>query len=114
MGRGGYRSPAIEMPNEWLGDETGTTWEYGDYRHCYLTIRKLTNGKYKPAQGAFNDIDYPGHDLPACGYFEYDTFEEAANHCFEYVDYIRDHYDAKAKESLHNELHRLRPDVFPK
>ena len=114
MGRGGYRSPAIETPNEWLGDETGTTWEYGDYRHCYLTIRKLANGKYKPAQGAFNDIDYPGYDLPACGYFEYDTFEEASNHCFEYVDYIRDHYDSKAKEALHNELHRLRPDVFLK
>lgn len=113
MGKARYRSPLIDTPNKWLGHETGTTWEYGNYRHCYLTIRKLPNGKFKPAQGAFNDLDYPGHDLPACGYFEYDTFEEAANHCFEYVDYIRDIYDDKAKKSLQNALHRANPAVYP-
>lgn len=113
MGKARYRSRLVDEPNKWHGDESGTVWEYGDYRYCYLTIRKLENGKYKPALGAFNNIDYPGYELPACGYFEYDTFEQAAKHCFEYVDYIRDVHDEKARKQLHAAMHRLNPAVYP-
>ena len=113
MGKARYRSPTVETPNKWLGDEKLGSWQYGDYRYCYLTIRRLDNGKYKPALGSFNDIPYPGHDLPECGYFEYNTLEEAKKHCFEYVDYIRDFHDAEARLDLQRSLHKMRPDVYP-
>jgi hypothetical protein len=113
MGKAGYRSPLIITPNKWLGSYDVGLWEYGNYRHCYLTIRRLDNGKFKPAIGACNDIPYPGYDLPKCGYFEYSTLEEAKKHLFEYVDYIRDVHDDRAKLELQQSLHIMRPDIFP-
>ena len=106
-----YRSILIQEPNKWHANND--TWQYGNYRYCYLTIRKLDNNKYKPALGAFNDIPYPGHDLPSCGYFEYDTLEEAQKHLFEYVDWIRDVYDIEAKKALQRRLHDCNPMIYP-
>lgn len=113
MGRATYRSILISRPNEWHAHEGGTTWEYGNYRHLYLCIRKLENGKYKPSVGAQNDIDYPGHDLPACGYFQYDTLEEAKKHLYEYTDYIRDVWDDENRKAHYRNLHRANPNVYP-
>lgn len=111
MGKATYRSPLIQEPNKW--HNIGSTWEYGNYRHCYLTIRKLDNGKYKPAIGSQGDIAYPGHELPKCGYFEYDTLEEAKKHLFEYTDWVRDVWDAEAKKTLERNLHYSNPKVYP-
>lgn len=106
-----YRSILIQEPNKWHNN--GSVWQYGNYRYCYLTIRKLDNDKYKPAIGAQNDIPYPGHGLPSCGYFEYDTLEKAQKHLFEYVDYIRDVHDKKAKLDLQKRLHEMKPSIYP-
>lgn len=111
MSRGGYRSPLIENPNVWLGDEKRGLWEYGSYRYCYLTIRHLDNGKYQPAVGAFTDIPYPGYDLPASKKFEYNTLDQAKKHLFEYVDYIRDVCDKQAKLDLQKRLDILNPKI---
>lgn len=113
MSRGGYRSPVIDRPNEWLGDEESGTWEYGNYRYCYLTIRRLKNNKYQPALGAFTDIDYPGHPLPESKRYEYDTFQQAEKHLFEYVDYIRDVYDKQSRIDFQRNLHNMNPKVYP-
>lgn len=113
MGKDTYRSTLITSPNEWQGSEKTGIWEYGNYRYCYLTIRKLDNGMYKPALGAFNDIPYPGHDLPECRYFEYSKLEQAQKHLFEYVDYIRDVYDEQAKLDLQKRLHLMNPEAYP-
>ena len=112
MGKARYRSPLIQTPNEWLGDDDNG-YEYGDYRYCYLTIRRLENKKYQPAVGAFTNIPYPGHDLPTSGRFEYDTLEQAKKHLFEYVDYIRDVHDKQARIDLHKIMHKLNPTVYP-
>lgn len=112
MKRGGYRSPTVEKPHEWIGDDAVGIWHYGDYRCCYLTVRRLDNNMYKPSLGSENNIPYPNHDLPDVGYFEYPTLHEAKKHCFEYVDYIRDYHDSKAKEELYNVMHQLRPTIF--
>lgn len=111
MGKAYYRSYLIQEPNKW--HNIGNTWEYGNYRHCYLTIIKLDNGKYKPGIGSLCDINYPGHDLPACGYFQYDTLEEAKKHLFEYTDYIRDVWDKENRLALHRNLHHSNPKVYP-
>ena len=66
-----------------------------------------------PVQGASTNIDYPGVPLPANNQFEYDTFDQAKNHCFKYVDYIRDVVDIKWKQDLQIRLHNARPDIFP-
>lgn len=113
MGKARYRSPLYDKPNEWLSDDSSGTYEYGDYRHCYLTIRRLKNGMYQPAIGAFTDIPYPGHDLPSSGRFEYETLDQAKKHLFEYVDYIRDVYDKESMISFRKNLHNMNPEVYP-
>lgn len=111
MGKASYRSILIEEPNKW--HNLGDTWSYGNYRYHYLTIRKLENGKYKPCIGAQGDIPYPGHELPKCGFFEYDNLEAAKKHLFEYTDYIRDVWDKEAILAHRRNLHNSRPDVYP-
>ena len=106
---------SIDLHNltKWVGNDKFGVWEYGQYRSTYLVIRRLDNGKYMPVQGASTNIDYPGVPLPANNRFEYDTFDQAKNHCFKYVDYIRDIVDIKRKQDLHTRLHNARPDIFP-
>jgi hypothetical protein len=110
----GLKSKLIEFPNKWFGSEETGTWEYGNYRYCYLTVRKLDNGKYRPNVGAFGDIPTPDAPLPKEGYFQFDTFEEAAKHVFKYVDWIRNVWDEEAKILLHNDMNRLMPHIYPK
>lgn len=113
MGIARYRSVTISEPKKWHGDEASGYWVYGDYRCCYLTIRKLDNNKYRPGIGSETNIGYPGKDLPSSGRFEYNTFEEAEKHLYEYVDYIRDVHDGQAKKDLQLSMHKLRPNVYP-
>lgn len=103
----------LQRLTQWVGNDKYGVWEYGQYRSTYLIIRRLENGKYMPVQGASTNIDYPGVPLPANNRFEYDTFEQAENHLFKYVDYIRDIFDIQAKQALQTRLHNARPDIFP-
>ena len=88
-------------------------WERWDYKCCYLTIRQLDNGKFKPMIGAMGDLTMPGVELPPEGYHQLNTLEDAKKFLHEYVDYIRNVWDKKAKEDLIKLLHNMRPDVFP-
>ncbi len=98
--------------NTWHGEEKIGVWEYNDYRCCYLTIQRLSNGKYKPMLGASGNLDMPSAPLPPSGYHELNTLEEAKRFLFDYVDYIRDVWDKKVKDNLHDYLSRVNPKQF--
>lgn len=104
MKRGGYTSILIAQPNQWHVSPNEMIYEYGNYRHGYLVIRKTEEGKYIPHLGARTEVNYPGNDLPERGWFEYDNLEDAKKHMFNYMDYIRDVYDKKEKELLNRRL----------
>jgi hypothetical protein len=114
MKRSIARLPIVEQPNKWLGNDVHGVWERGQYRCCYLTIRRLNDGKFKALLGATSDTSYPDMPLPECGYFAFDTFKEAEQHLYNYVDYVRDFRDKQFILDLHNRLHRMNPSVFPK
>lgn len=112
MKRTTLKSRCVEVPNKWHGNENNGAWEYGDYRRCYLTIRKLDNGKYRPNVGSDGNIPLPDKPLPPEGYFQFDTFEEAANYVFKYVDWIRDVWDNQYRNMVQKNLHKSNPNVF--
>jgi len=112
MKRIALRSPCVETPNKWLGSEKTGTWQYGDYRRCYLTIRKLDNGKYRPNVGSEGNIPLPDKPVPAEGYFQFETFEEASEHVFKYVDWVRDVWDSQYRTMVQNNHHRSKPNVY--
>ena len=105
--------PCVETPNKWLGSEDKGFWEYGNYRCCYLTILKLDNGKYRPCVGGERELPLPDKLVPIEGYFQFDRFEQAANHAFKYVDWLRDVRDIKEKNTLQAKLHKLHPHIYP-
>lgn len=113
MSKIGYKSRTVLEPDIWHGSEKTGVWERGNYRLCYLTIRRTDEGKFIPAVSGCSDINYPNVPLPPNKRFEYDTFEQAENHLFKYVDYIRDVYDIWAKNALQKRLHTLAPEVYP-
>jgi hypothetical protein len=113
MKRGLARSPLLDQPNTWLSTGTRTgLWEYGNYRHCYLVIRQLENGKFMPMVGAWGAIETPDVPLPDEGYHQFDTLEQAQNFLYKYVDYVRDVRDIIEKKEIQMKLHRLNPAVF--
>ena len=114
MKRSIARLPVVEEPNKWHGNDAHGVWERGQYRCCYLTIRRLNDGKFKALLGAASDTSYPGMPLPECGYFAFNTFVEAEQHLYKYVDYVRDFRDKECKIELHKHLHIMNPNVFPK
>ena len=113
MKRSIARLPIVEQPNKWLGNDKHGVWERGQYRYCYLTIRRLDDGKFKAVMGASVNTSYPNVPLPECGYFAFDTFKEAEQHLYKYVNWIRDVHDGQAKLDLQARLHKRNPDVFP-
>lgn len=98
--------------NKWVGSEKTGTWEFSYYRYCYLTVRRLDNGKYKPMVGAIGRIETPDCPVPEVGYFQFDTLEEAQKFLYKYVDYVRDVWDVQAKEELHEFLNKNRPESY--
>lgn len=103
-----YKDPNL---NKWVNNDEAGIWEYSYYRGCYLVIMREDN-KFKPMVGASSNIETPSMPLPACGYHLFNTFKEAEQFLYDYVDYIRDEWDRKAKIALNNRLHRLNPEVF--
>lgn len=101
MGKARHTSILFAEPTTW--HNTGSVWEYGDYRMCYLVVR-LTEEGYVPSVGSRVEVEYPGHRLPKSGRFTYATLEEAQNHLFRYVDYIRDVVDPASKEQLYHRM----------
>ena len=114
MKRSIARLPIVNEPNKWHGSDTNGVWERGQYRCCYLTIRRLDDGKFKALLGASSDTSYPGTPLPECGYFAFNTFKEAEQHLYNCVNYIRDFRDKQSILDLQNRLHRMNPNVFHK
>lgn len=113
MKRSLLRSYLIENSNTWLTTGDTGLWEYGNYRHCYLVVRRLENGKFKPMIGAVGDIEVPGIPVPPEGYHQFDTLKQAQDFLFKYVDYIREVRDEEEKLALQQRLHRMNPKVFP-
>jgi hypothetical protein len=104
-----YENPNL---NKWSGSEDTGVWEFRYYRFCYLTIRKLDNGMYKPVIGAIGNLEMPGVPLPKEKYHQFCTFKEAEQFLYKYVDYIRDVWDIEAKKALYARLHKLNPSVY--
>jgi hypothetical protein len=107
-----YRSITITEKNKWHGNEKNGVWEC-DYRKCYIMILRHDNNKYVPSLHGSFDLSYDGVSLPDNGKFEFDTFKEAADHSWKYVDWVRDVWDERSRELFHKRLHNLRPDVYP-
>ena len=68
-----FKSPIFYDSSTWQANVKGGIWELGQYRSCYLTIRRLDNNMYMPVMGATKEFSWPGNELPAKGYFEFDT-----------------------------------------
>lgn len=99
--------------HQWVGDDKYGVWEYFDYRHVTLTIRRLKNGKFRPNVGAISDITWPeGPTVPVEGYHQIDTFEQAEKFLFSYVDWIREVWDIEAKKNLYKRLNFLHPNIY--
>jgi hypothetical protein len=107
-----HRSPTLQYPNKWLGNEESGAWECL-YRKCYIMILRHDNGKYVPSLHGSFDLSYDDVPLPKNNKFEFDSFKEAADHSWKYVDWVRDVWDARSRELFQKRLHNLRPDVYP-
>jgi len=107
MKRSIARSPLIETPNVWLNRYEGQ-WEYGDYKCCYLTVRKTKEGKYRPCVNGCNNIHIENWVFNDPRPVLFDTLEEAQAHAFKYMDTLRAREAAEAekiKEKLKNYAH---------
>jgi len=87
-----------QAASKWKDLQCGI-WERWDYRCCYLVIRQLDNGKFKPMIGAMADLSMPGADLPPEGYHQLNTLDEAKNFLHKYVAYIREVWDKQIIEN---------------
>jgi len=109
-----FKSPIFYDSSTWQANVKGGVWELGQYRSCYLTIRRLDNNMYMPLMGATKAFSWPGNELPAKGYFEFDILEQAKQCLYDHVDYIRDVRDAESIILLHERLHTAMPNVHLK
>ena len=112
MKRTPHRSPTIQYPNEWLGNEETGVWEC-QYRLCYMTIIKHDNGKYVPSLHGSFELSYDGVPLPEKGKFEFDTLKEAQVHAWKYTDWMKDVYSKRAEDEKRARLHKMRHDINP-
>lgn len=83
------RSPLLEKPNVWHKHPTADHWEYGNYKCCYLSVRKTEDGKYRPSVNGSNNIRIENWVFNDPVPLEFDTLEEAQNHAFKYLDALR-------------------------
>ena len=96
------RSPVVETPHKWLNSFEGQ-WEYGEYKYCYLTVRRTQEGKYKPCVNGCNNLHLENWKFNDPRPLLFDTLEEAQQHAFKYMDALRDREAAeliKIKEGL--------------
>lgn len=89
MKRSIVRSPVVETPNKWL-NTFENQWEYGDYKCCYLTVRKTKEGKYKPCVNGCNNLHLDNWVYNDPRSLLFDTLKEAQDHAFKYMDVMRE------------------------
>lgn len=89
MKRSIVRSPLVETPNKWIKHPTVDQWEYGDYKCCYLSIRKTEDGKYKPCVNGSNNIQIENWKFNDPKPVLLDTLKEAQDYLFKYMDGVR-------------------------
>ena len=107
MKRSIARSPLIETPNKWIQTAEGVDqWEYGDYKHCLLSVRKTKEGKYKPCVNGCNNIHIENWTFNDPVPVLFDTLEEAQRHAFKYMDNLR------AKEGQENKLKQEQLKIY--
>lgn len=88
MKRSIAKSPLIETPNKWL-QTSEITWEYGDYKHCYLYVRKTKEGKFKPCVNGCNNLHLENWKYNDPRPLLFETLKEAQDHTFKYMDNLR-------------------------
>jgi hypothetical protein len=89
MKRSITRTYWVETPNKWLADSSGTIWEYGQYKNCYLCVRKDKNGKYIPSVNGCINIRTENWDFSNNEPMRFETLEQAQKHCMDYMDQRR-------------------------
>ena len=99
MKRSILRSPLVETPNKWLKHPTADQWEYGDYKCCYISIRKTEEGKFKPCVNGCNNIHIENWKFNDPRPVLFDTLEQAQNHAFKYMDNLRAREAEQAKQT---------------
>lgn len=93
-----WSSPLLEFPNKWLKKENADIWEYGNYKCCYLCVRKTDEGKFLPTINGSPNIRIDNWSFNNNTPLLFDTLEEAQQHCFKYMDNVR----AREKEQAQN------------
>jgi hypothetical protein len=121
MKRAVYRSPTLQEPDKWH-QWSDTVWEcYMRYKPtrtsagCTFSIRKHdeSHGKYVPTCNGVFDFFIGDEPIPADRINKFDSFEEAANYCKRYIDWMNNVWFKKSLELDRKRLHTLRPDIYP-
>lgn len=89
MGRN-WSSPLLEFPNKWHKAENADIWEYGNYKCCYLCVRKTEENKFLPTVNGSCNIRTKNWIFTDNTPLLFDTLEEAQQQCFKYMDAIRE------------------------
>ena len=105
MKRSITRTPWVEVSNKWLADSSGTIWEYGQYRNCYLCVRKTSEGKFVPSAAGSTNIHTENWSFNGHKPMQFDTLEAAQKQCMDYVDKLR--AEEKSKFATNEEAFRV-------
>lgn len=105
MKRSIVRTPWYEVSNKWLADCSGTIWEYGQYRNCYLCVRKTSEGKFVPSAAGSTNIHTENWSFNGHKPMQFDTLEAAQKQCMDYVDKLR--AEEKSKFATNEEAFRV-------
>lgn len=99
MKRSILRSQLVETPNVWIKHPIADHWEYGNYKCCYLSIRKTEEGKYKPCVNGCNNVRIDNWTFNDPNPLLFDTLESAQEHLFKYMDNLRAREAEQAKQN---------------
>jgi len=105
MKRSITRTPWCEVTNKWLADPSGKIWEYGQYRNCYLCVRKTIEGKFLPSVSGSTNIYTENWNFNNHKPMLFDSLEAAQKQCMDYVDMVR--AEEKSKFSSNEEGFRV-------
>jgi hypothetical protein len=95
MGKATYKSKLVAEPNTWHENEFGNIWEYGNYKNCYLCVRKTDDGKYLPTVNGSPNVRIDNWSFHNNEPLLFDRLEDAQQHLFKYMDHVRAEEAAK-------------------